>query len=120
MDRFITGISKSPEVLAMIVTVVDIYVKSERIDEFIEATTLNHKSSAMEEGNLRFDFLQDRSRPNHFLLYEAYESEEAAAQHKKTDHYLKWKSTVEGWMERPRTGTQTNVIEPSDAASWKR
>ncbi len=103
----------------MIVTVVDIYVKSERIDEFIEATTLNHKSSIMEEGNLRFDFLQDRSRLNHFLLYEAYESEEAAAAHKKTDHYLKWKNTVESWMEKPRTGIQTNVIEPSGIASWK-
>ena len=104
----------------MIVTVVDIYVKSEKIDEFIEATTLNHKSSIMEEGNLRFDFLQDRSKPNNLFLYEAYESEEAAAAHKKTDHYLKWKSTVEGGRARPRIGTQTNLIEPSDIASWKR
>lgn len=103
----------------MIVTVVDIQVRSEFVDEFIEATRENHKKSVSEPGNLRFDFLQDKADPSHFFLYEAYESEEAAANHKRTDHYKRWKERVEEYMERPRRGTQTRVIEPERLRDWK-
>ncbi|AFK08271.1 hypothetical protein Theba_2672 [Mesotoga prima MesG1.Ag.4.2] len=51
----------------MIVTVVDIQVKSEFLDKFIEATRENHKKSVSEPGNLRFDFLQDKADPSHFF-----------------------------------------------------
>lgn len=58
--------------------------------------------SIAEPGNLRFDVLQSKEDPNRFLLYEAYESDEAAAAHKKTAHYLSWRDAVEPWMARPR------------------
>lgn len=103
----------------MIVTLVDIHVKKDKISEFIEATRENHRNSITETGNLRFDFLQNTNDESHFILYEAYESEEAAAEHKKTEHYLKWRAVVESFMERPRIGTPTRVIEPSDPDSWR-
>ncbi|MCX7820551.1 MAG: antibiotic biosynthesis monooxygenase [Brevinematales bacterium] len=103
----------------MIVTIVNVWVKPEYRDKFIEATIENHKNSIQEKGNLRFDFLQDKNDPCKFTLYEAYESEEAAKAHKDTPHYKKWKETVENFMARPREGLQHKVIAPEDISLWK-
>ncbi|MDD3725928.1 MAG: antibiotic biosynthesis monooxygenase [Candidatus Ratteibacteria bacterium] len=102
----------------MIVTVVEIYVKKEKIEEFIEATLENHKGSIKEKGNLRFDVLQCLDDPCHFTLYEAYESEEATKAHKNTPHYLKWRETVENFMAQPRKGIPHKVIAPLDKSLW--
>lgn len=104
----------------MIVTVVTVFVKPENIDQFIEATIENHRHSIKENGNLRFDVLQHRYNPSVFTLYEAYESDEAAAAHKQTAHYLKWRETVEPWMARSRKGIVHNVLAPPDQSAWNR
>jgi (4S)-4-hydroxy-5-phosphonooxypentane-2,3-dione isomerase len=102
----------------MIVTVVNIVVKPENIDQFIEATIENHQHSIKEQGNLRFDFLQHRDNPAEFTVYEAYESDEATAAHKKTAHYLKWRDAVESWMAKPREGIAHNVLAPVEKSAW--
>lgn len=102
----------------MIVTVVSIVVKPENIDQFIAATIENHQNSIREEGNIRFDVLQQRDNPAAFTLYEAYESDEAAAAHKKTAHYLKWRDAVETWMANPRVGIAHQVIAPVEKTLW--
>jgi autoinducer 2-degrading protein len=104
----------------MIVTVVNVVVKPENVNQFIEATLENHQNSIKEKGNLRFDFLQHRNDPSAFTLYEAYESDEAAAAHKTTAHYLKWRTTVEPWMAKPREGIAHNVLAPLDKSLWNR
>jgi (4S)-4-hydroxy-5-phosphonooxypentane-2,3-dione isomerase len=104
----------------MIVTVVNIVVKPENIDQFIEATLENHQNSIKEKGNLRFDVLQRRDDPSKFTLYEAYASDEEAAAHRKTAHYLKWRETVESWMARPREGFAHNVLAPKGLSAWNR
>jgi (4S)-4-hydroxy-5-phosphonooxypentane-2,3-dione isomerase len=104
----------------MIVTIVNIVVKSENIDQFIEATIENHQHSIKEKGNLRFDVLQHRDNLSAFTLYEAYESDEAAAEHKKTAHYLKWRDAVEPWMDKPRQGIAHSVIAPLEKTAWNR
>ena len=96
----------------MHVTCVHVHVKSERIEEFRQASTLNHKESIQEPGNQRFDILQSKNDPTLFLLYEAYESEAAAAAHKSTPHYLKWKETVADWMAEPRKGVAYESVAP--------
>ena len=103
----------------MIVTVVNVYVKPGYVDSFIEATLANHQHSIQEKGNLRFDVLQRRDDPSVFTLYEAYETDEAAAAHKTTAHYLKWRETVEPWMAKPREGIAHNVCAPQDLTAWK-
>ena len=105
-------------VRTMIVTCVAVYVKKEHIDDFINASVENHKGSINEPGNMRFDVLQSKDDPSRFLLYEAYESEEASAAHKKTAHYLKWKETVSGWMAQPREGIPYTVICPEERSQW--
>jgi len=104
----------------MIVTVVNIVVKSENVNQFVDATLENHQHSIREKGNLRFDVLQHRDHPSAFTLYEAYESDEAAAAHKMTAHYLKWRDAVESWMATPRQGFAHNVIAPLEKSSWNR
>ena len=96
----------------MIVTIVHINVKPEHIEEFIHATSENHLQSVKEPGNLRFDVLQKGDSPAEFALYEAYENESAAAAHKETAHYLKWKDTAVAWMATPRQGVRYNVLHP--------
>ena len=98
----------------MIVTTVIVYVKPENVNDFIEASSKNHEASIKEPGNMRFDVLQCATEPARFLLYEAYESEEAAAAHKKTEHYLKWREEVAGWMAKPRQGISYKAIYPKD------
>jgi len=88
----------------MYITIVDVLVKAEFKEDFIQATRLNHLASVQEEGNHRFDVLQSDDNPRKFVLYEAYETEDAAREHKKTNHYLNWRETVANWMEEPRQG----------------
>lgn len=102
----------------MLVTTVTVYVNPDHVDDFIEATIANHNRSIEEPGNMRFDVLQCTDDPTRFLLYEAYESEAAAADHKQTHHYLKWRETVADWMAKPREGIPHRVIRPVDRSAW--
>ena len=102
----------------MIVYCVTVYVKPEHLDEFIAATITNHEGSIREPGNLRFDVLQSADDPTRFLLYEAYESDEASATHKQTDHYLTWRKTVADWMAKPREGVGHRVVRPTQRDQW--
>ena len=63
----------------MIVTCVYVHVKPDAVESFINATIENHLSTVREPGNLRFDFIQQSDDPCRFMIYEAYESEEAAS-----------------------------------------
>ncbi len=102
----------------MIVTFVHVWVKEDHIDDFVDATISNHKESVKEPGNLRFDILKDANDLAKFVLYEAYESEEASADHKKTPHYLKWRETVADWMSKPREGVKHVIIYPENTRQW--
>ena len=96
----------------MIVTIVHIKVLPDYIDLFIQASTENHLESVKEPGNLRFDLLSSDDDPARFVLYEAYTTEEEAAAHKETAHYLKWRETVAPWMAMPRKGMRYTGLQP--------
>jgi autoinducer 2-degrading protein len=96
----------------MVVACVHVRVKSEYVDDFIAASKENHLGSVREEGNLRFDICQSRQDPTVFLLYEAYSSQEAAAAHKETVHYRKWRDSVTDWMAEPRSADQYSLLFP--------
>jgi autoinducer 2-degrading protein len=102
----------------MIVTCVYVNVKPSAIKSFVDETTVNHFESLKEPGNLRFDILQQASDPCCFLLYEAYETEEAASNHKNTSHYKKWRDEVNDLMAEPRKGVKYNIIEPDNKTKW--
>lgn len=102
----------------MIVTCVHVSVKPEKVNEFIEAIKENHMGSVTEPGNIRFDVLQEAGDPCRFMIYEAFESEEAIARHRETAHYLKWRDTVKDFMAGDRYGVRYNIIEPSERSRW--
>jgi (4S)-4-hydroxy-5-phosphonooxypentane-2,3-dione isomerase len=102
----------------MIVTCVYVHVKADQVNSFIDATVANHLESVREPGNLRFDLIQQADDPCQFLIYEAYESESAAADHKSTEHYLRWRDIVAEYMAEPRKGVKYNIIEPNDSTRW--
>jgi autoinducer 2-degrading protein len=93
-------------------TMVHVWVTPEKVEEFKAASLANHAESIKEPGNLRFDVIQDAADPCKFILYEMYESEEAAAAHKETAHYLKWRETVADMMAQPRQGQKMIVLAP--------
>ncbi|HFG8895287.1 TPA: (4S)-4-hydroxy-5-phosphonooxypentane-2,3-dione isomerase [Yersinia enterocolitica] len=89
----------------MHVTLVEINVKEDQVEQFVEVFRANHQRSILEPGNLRFDVLQDESIPTRFYIYEAYVDEAAVAAHKKTPHYLRCVEELEGLMTGPRKKT---------------
>jgi autoinducer 2-degrading protein len=102
----------------MIVTCVYVNVKPEYRQTFVEAIIENHKGSVREPGNVRFDVLQQADDPCRFMIYEVFESEEAAKAHKETAHYLKWRDSVKEFMADERFGVRYNIIEPSERSEW--
>ena len=95
----------------MYVTIVHVNVLAAHVDEFIEATRINHEASLQEPGNLRFDVLQAEDEAC-FVLYEAYKSKADAAAHKQTAHYQSWRDTVADWMAKPRQGIVYHGLYP--------
>lgn len=96
----------------MHVTLVNVSVKPEYIDAFIQASRANSAASVQEPGNRRFDILQSADDLAQFVLYEAYESEADAKAHKDTTHYATWRETVEYMMAKPRVGVPFTALPP--------
>lgn len=96
----------------MEVTLVEINVHQDKVEEFLKVFHANHLGALKEPGNLRFDVLQDQQEPTRFYIYEAYVDNTAVAAHKKTPHYLQCVEALEGIMTGPRKKTQFKAIYP--------
>jgi autoinducer 2-degrading protein len=94
---------------------VDIAVLPDQLDAFLAATQENAVASRDEPGIVRFDVLSDRANPTHVVLVEIYRNEAAAAAHKDTSHYQRWRDTVAPMMARPREATRYVNTSPDDA-----
>ena len=102
----------------MLVYCVEVSVVKGYEGDFLKATEENYRNTRKEEGNLRFDVLQQQDDPARFFLYEVYTSEEAVKSHKETAHYLKWRETVAPWMAAPRKGTCHTPHFPEEPSKW--
>ena len=100
---------------SLLVVHVDIAVVPEQLDAFLAATEENAVASRDELGIVRFDVLSDRADPTHVVLVEIYRDEAAAAAHKDTAHYQRWRETVAPMMARPRGATQYLNTSPDDS-----
>jgi len=94
---------------SLLIVHVDIAVVPQQLDAFLAATEENAAASRNEPGIVRFDVLSDRSDPAH------YRDEGAAAAHKDTEHYQRWRDTVAPMMARPREATRYLNTSPDDA-----
>ena len=100
---------------SLLIVHVDIAVIPEWLDAFLIATEQNAAASRDEVGIERFDVLTDRTDPHHIVLIEIYRDEAAAAAHKETAHYHRWRDTVAPMMARPRQATRYVNTSPDDA-----
>ena len=94
----------------MIVTLVTVKVKKDNVRDFLYASLKNARESTREPGCKGFKVLQREGDPTSFLLYEAFESDEAIAAHKETGHYKAWRATVEPWMAKPRSAERYELV----------
>lgn len=101
----------------MLIVHVHVHVKPESVASFKQATLENAQHSVQEPGVARFDVVQQRDDPTRFVLVEVYRTDEAAAAHKETDHYARWRDAVASMMAEPRSGVKYDAVCP-EAQSW--
>ena len=99
----------------MLIVMVHVRVKPERVEDFRAASIENARQSVREPGIARFDVLSDRDHPGQFLLVEAYRTEADPARHKETEHYRIWRDAVEPMMAEPRKSVKYSSSFPPDA-----
>jgi quinol monooxygenase YgiN len=99
---------------SLLIVHVDVEVIPDQLQGFLDATEENAMASRQESGIVRFDVLRDLADPHHFVLVEIYRDEEAAAAHKDTGHYQRWRDIVAQMMARPRQSTRYVNISPED------
>ena len=101
----------------MLIVHVFVHVKPDQIEAFKTATIENAQHSLTEPGIARFDIIQQKDDPDHFVLIEVYRTEDDPARHKETEHYKKWRDTVADMMAEPRKSLKYSNIFPDDH-SW--
>ena len=101
----------------MLIVIVNVHVKPEKVEAFRQATIENARNSVQEPGIAQFDVLQQSDDPTRFVLYEAYRSSDAPAKHRETAHYNKWVETVTDMLAEPRTRATFSNVFPADA-NW--
>lgn len=98
----------------MLVVHVHVQVKPECVEAFRSATIDNARNSLLEPGVARFDVVQQADDPARFMLVEAYRSDAAAAAHKTTAHYTRWRDAVADLMAAPRTSVKYGSVFPGE------
>jgi (4S)-4-hydroxy-5-phosphonooxypentane-2,3-dione isomerase len=101
----------------MFIVHVHVHVKTESVEAFRHATIENARQSVQEPGIARFDVAQQQDHPTRFVLVEVYRDEGAAAAHKETAHYRKWRDEVAAMMAEPRSSVKFANIFPG-ATGW--
>ena len=94
----------------MKIIIVQIVVKADHIQAFIDATIKSRNATMQEEGCIQYDIAQNASDECQFTLIEQYTSDLAIERHRSTPHFLEWRKDVQETMAHPRIGTKHNLI----------
>lgn len=101
----------------MFIVHVHVRVKPESVAAFRQATVENASASIQEPGIARFDVVQQRDDATRFVLVEVYRTPDAAATHKETAHYARWRDAVAPMMAEPRQSTKYEAVFP-ESGGW--
>jgi len=101
----------------MLIVHVHVHVLPESVAEFRQATIDNARASVQEPGIARFDVIQQQDDATRFVLIEVYRKPEAAAAHKETADYAKWRDAVSSMMAEPRQSVKYGDVFP-DPQNW--
>jgi autoinducer 2-degrading protein len=96
----------------MMMLIVSLEVKPERVDDFLKLVTFNASESRKEPGNLRFDVVRSVASPTRFSLYEVYNDDAAVQAHQATAHYARWRAEVEALLSTPRVSEKFTSVSP--------
>lgn len=94
----------------MLVQLVHIQVKPDRIEDFLDAFRINFEGTTKEPGNLRFDVLQNPDDATKFTIFEVFTDEAAVDAHRKTPHYAKTVALLDDIMTGPRSKDFYNMV----------
>ena len=78
------------------------YVLENETEAFLQKTMVCARATRSENGNLRYDILQNEDNPLGFVIYEVYRSKDDFLFHRTTPHSQKWKAETESMMAKPR------------------
>lgn len=101
----------------MLIVHVHVRVTPDSVEPFRHATIENARNSVQEPGVVRFDVVQQRDDATRFVLVEVYRDDNAAAAHKETAHYAKWRDAVATMMAEPRSSVKFHNIFPG-STGW--
>ncbi|MDR1477621.1 MAG: antibiotic biosynthesis monooxygenase [Planctomycetaceae bacterium] len=90
----------------MFIYIVNIKVLPEYVERFKAESLENAANTVKESKNIRFDVLQQEDDAAKFVLYEVYTDESGLEEHKKTEHYNKWKTNVDPMMAEKRVAVK--------------
>ena len=99
----------------LLIVHVHVHVKPGAEEAFRVASLANAEASRREPGVVRFDLIADREDKRRFVLVETYDDAAAAAAHKDTAHYARWRDAVSGLMAEPRRSAKFVNLSPDDA-----
>ena len=85
----------------MLTVLVNLTVRPERVEEFLDGIRTNARASLRDEpGCLRFDVHRDAEDPHRFVLYEIYASADAFyVEHRHAPHYAAWREVAARCVE---------------------
>jgi (4S)-4-hydroxy-5-phosphonooxypentane-2,3-dione isomerase len=92
------------------VNAVDLDIVPAERANYLAAILENGAAAAKEPGCRRFDIVNLASDPNHFFLYEVYDSEAAFKEHRASEHFKKY-AEVTAKMVAKRDARQMSVIK---------
>jgi quinol monooxygenase YgiN len=92
-----------------VVTYVDVY--PDFAAKTSEALTQVVAASKKDTGFVRFEFMRDVSRPNHFAIVEVWQSRQAYEAHLTQTHVKKFRETIQPWMGSPFDERLYNLVE---------
>ena len=97
--------------MVMISITVILEVDPNRLEEFINAITINAAASRTEPGCLRFEVARQLDQAPIFALAELYTDQAAVDAHYASPHFAEWKKMVDTGIIVKRTSVRGLVME---------
>ncbi|MEU6786161.1 putative quinol monooxygenase [Nonomuraea angiospora] len=87
----------------MFVVIVQLQVRPDRLEPFLDGIRANARATRDEPGCLRFDVVRRDDDPHRFVLYEIYRDEAAFfTEHRAAPHYAAWRQVAEACVTEHR------------------
>jgi len=77
-----------------IVNAVDLDIAPAELDKYLAAVKENGAATIKEPGCGEYHIMVSATNPNHVLLFEVYDNDAAAQEHRATEHFKKYAATT--------------------------